>query len=138
MSRPVGWIILTGLLIWGVVRFTGTFSSEPAYQPPDNLRDAMQERMTDVLRLHEALVEGKPLVREPFVAFAGLPHSEFVDDVSEYQDFFKVFDELYEGIFTAPNPKLQFNVVMQSCVACHQTVCPGPLRSMNRLIFPVD
>jgi hypothetical protein len=138
MSTKVLLIILVGLLVWGLFRFTGILSPSPAYEPPDNLRDAMQERMTDMLRLHEAITEGKPLVREPFIDFAGLPHSEFVDDVSEYQDFFVVFDTMYEGIFTAPNPKLQFNVVIQSCIACHQNVCPGPLRSMNRLILPVN
>jgi hypothetical protein len=138
MKRPVVAILLVAMAVWGGIRLGGFLSPEPAFIPADNLRDAMQERMTDVLRLHESLVEGKPLERKPFAAFAGLPHSEFVDDVSEYQDFFRVFDELYEGIFTAPDPRLQFNVVMQSCVACHQTVCPGPLRSMNRLILPLD
>jgi hypothetical protein len=101
------------------------------------LREAMQERMQDVVRLREAWDRDEPMERAEFTRFAGLPHSEFVDDVSEYQEWFDTFDNMYESIFTAENPVNQFNLVIQNCAACHRTVCPGPLRSIARLEIPV-
>jgi hypothetical protein len=101
------------------------------------LRDAMQERMQDVVRLREAWDRGEPMERMEFARFAGLPHSEFVDDVSEYQVWFEAFDDMYEAIFSAENPAKQFNLVIQNCAACHRTVCPGPLRSITRLEIPM-
>lgn len=93
----------------------------------------MQERMSEMLRIREEIQAGQFPVKKPFTEFAGLPHSEFVDDVSEHQDFFKVFDQMYGQIFTSEDPRQQFNIVANSCAACHQTVCPGPLRSIRRL-----
>lgn len=108
------------------------------YEPAADLREAMQERMTDMLRIHAALEEGRTPEPQPLTPFPGLPHSEHVDDVSEYQDFFVVFESMYDDIFTAEDQRQQFNVVMASCIACHQNVCPGPLRYMNRLILPAS
>ncbi len=108
------------------------------YLPVENLRDAMQERMSEMLRIRESIQEGKQPEIRPFTKFSGLPHSEFVDDVSEHQDFFKVFDEMYGQIFTSSDPRQQFNIVANSCAACHQTVCPGPLRSIRRLPVIAD
>lgn len=108
------------------------------YVPAEDLREAMQERMTDMLRIHADLEAGKTLQPRPLTAFAGLPNSEHVSDVSEYQDFFVVFESMYADIFTSQNPRQQFNMVMSSCIACHQNVCPGPLRSMNRLLLPAS
>jgi hypothetical protein len=103
--------------------------------PAETLRDAMQHRMQDVLRIRAELDAGKVPSAAPFHAFAGLPNSEFVEDVSEYQAYFALFDDMYADIFTSENPRLQFNMVMNSCIACHQNVCPGPLRGMNRLVI---
>lgn len=100
----------------------------------NDLRDAMQERMAEVLRIREELDRGEHPAAREFARFAGLPHSEFVDDVSEYQEMFEVFDTMYEGIFKAADPEAQFRLVMQTCISCHQQVCPGPLRAMNRLV----
>lgn len=102
-------------------------------EPVIDLREAMQERMTDVLRIREALDEDRLPERVDFINFKGLPISEFVDDVSEYQAYFEIFDEMYEDIFTSEYPAKQFNVIIQSCAACHENVCPGPLRAIRRL-----
>jgi hypothetical protein len=105
--------------------------SEPVAEV--TLRDAMQERMSEVLRIKEQIENNEPISPKEFTRFAGLPNSEFVDDVSEYQAYFDVFDGLYEQMFTAEDPRQHFNTIVQSCAACHTTVCPGPLRSIQRL-----
>ncbi len=107
--------------------------SSERYEPAQDLREAMQERMSDVVRLREAYDNGEPMQRREFTRFAGLPNSEFVDDVSVYQAYFEIFDDMYEEIFKSDAPEKQFNIIIQSCYACHQDVCPGPLRAIKRL-----
>lgn len=125
-------VALCGVFLYQVMR---PADDAVAYTPPDNLRDAMQERMADLLRMHAQLESGESPTPASWVEFAGLPHSEFVNDVSQYQEYFVVFDEFYAQISQSPDARNQFNLVVQSCIACHQNVCPGPLRAMNRLIL---
>ncbi|MCH8495278.1 MAG: hypothetical protein LAT57_06555 [Balneolales bacterium] len=129
-------LIVSVAILLGFAGITLFLSDREEYVPPDNLREAMQERMTDMLRVHEALSNDEVPEQRQLTAFAGLPNSIHVSDVSEYQDFFVIFENMYGDMFTSENPKQKFNIVIQSCIACHQNVCPGPLRSMNRLIFP--
>ncbi|MCC5925619.1 MAG: hypothetical protein JJU41_03575 [Bacteroidetes bacterium] len=131
-------ILLIALAVLSGFYITSFLTTQKAYELAEDLREAMQERMSDMLRIHADLEAGKTPVAKPLTSFAGLPHSEHVDDVSEYQDFFMVFESMYADIFTSENPRQQFNIVMSSCIACHQNVCPGPLRSMNRLLLPAS
>ncbi len=108
-------------------------SETPSHVPATDLRAAMQERMTDIKRIKAALEAGKPLVEHPLTSFAGLPHSEFVDGVEEYQDALAGFDQLYAGLFTAADPQAHFKIIVTSCESCHMQICPGPLRGIRNL-----
>lgn len=131
-------ILLIAMAVFTGFLLTTWLPGQRTYVPAEDLREAMQERMSEMLRIHADLEAGKQPTPRPVTQFAGLPHSEHVDDVSEYQDFFVVFESMYADLFTASDPRQQFNVVMASCIACHQNVCPGPLRSMNRLMLPAS
>jgi len=131
-------ILLIALAILSGFLLTTLLPERKVYEPAEDLREAMQERMTDMLRIHADLEAGRTPVPRPLTPFPGLPNSDHVDDVAEYQDFFEVFESMYADLFKTDNPRQQFNVVMSSCIACHQNVCPGPLRSMNRLILPTS
>lgn len=139
MKRTVFFASVLVVLVGGAMLAWQRYAPAPEPQrlpPAEDLRVAMQHRMNDVLRMRAAFDAGDTPVAEPFHAFAGLPNSEFVDDVTSYQAYFALFDDMYAAIYTAENPRMQFNMVMNSCIACHQNVCPGPLRGMNRLIIP--
>lgn len=105
------------------------------YVQKEILREAMQERMQDMLRMREALLSGERPDSISLTRFAGLPNSEFVADsvVASHQDFFRTFDALYGSVYTAKDPKQQYNVIVQTCASCHTQTCPGPLRSIKKL-----
>lgn len=108
-------------------------SETPSHVPATDLRAAMQERMTDIKRIKAALEAGEPLVKQPLTTLAGLPHSEFVDGVEEYQQALASFDVLYAGLFTAADPQAHFKIIVSSCESCHMQICPGPLRAIRNL-----
>ncbi len=117
------------LLIFGAIS-----CSEPAtYVPKEDLRAAMQERMADMKRIKAAIDAGEPLTQRPITGFAGLPHSEFVDGVEQYQPALKGFDSMYAALFTAEDKKAQYAIVVAGCESCHTQVCPGPLRAIRKL-----
>lgn len=108
-------------------------SESPTYEPKADLRAAMQERMADMKRLKAALDAGEPLSREPLTAFAGLPDSDFVESVAEYQPALQAFEETYAALFTAADKQAQYALVVAACESCHVQVCPGPLRAIRKL-----
>jgi len=105
------------------------------YVQKELLREAMQERMQDMLRMRESLLNGQRPDSIPLTRFAGLPNSEFIADsvVASHQDFFKTFDAMYGSVYEARDPRQQFNVIVQTCASCHTQTCPGPLRSIKKL-----
>lgn len=110
------------------------WSCEPTQEEAElTLRDAMQSRMTEMVRIKVLIENGEPIPESEIIRFKGLPNSEFVDDVSEYQDAFDSFDEFYTALHTSENPARHFNIIVQTCASCHQNVCPGPLRFIERL-----
>lgn len=132
-------LFLAGLISY--LYFNGNLSNvlsievNQDYVQKEILREAMQERMQDMLRMREALLSGERPDSIPLTHFAGLPNSEFVADsiVASHQDFFKTFDAMYGSVYTAQDPKQQFNVIVQTCASCHAQTCPGPLRSIKKL-----
>lgn len=125
---------LSWLLVY-VVGFVAlkACSESPAYEPKENLRAAMQERMVDMKRIKAVLDAGQTPTSMPLTPFAGLPHSEFVDGVEEYQPALAAFDETYAGLFTAADKQAQFALVVATCASCHTQVCPGPLRAIRNM-----
>jgi hypothetical protein len=132
-------LILIGFVSYlyfkGHLNFGAQVSAEPVYVSHEILREAMQERMQDMVRMREMLLAGERPDSISLTKFAGLPNSEFVADsiVATHQEFFKTFDAMYGSVYTARDPKQQFNVIVQTCAACHTQTCPGPLRSIQRL-----
>jgi cytochrome c556 len=111
----------------------GACSEATTYEPKEDLRAAMQERMADMKRIKAALDAGETPVSMPLTPFAGLPHSEFVEEVESYQPALKAFDEMYAALFTAADKQAQFAIVAATCESCHVQVCPGPLRAIRKL-----
>jgi cytochrome c556 len=111
----------------------GACSEATTYEPKEDLRAAMQERMADMKRIKAALDAGETPTSMPLTPFAGLPHSEFVDGVEQYQDALAAFDVMYAGLFTAADKQAQYAIVAATCESCHMQVCPGPLRAIRKL-----
>lgn len=139
--KKIGLILLVMVGFTSYLYFNGNLSLEgnetvsEEYIQKEILREAMQERMQDMLRMRELILVGERPDSIPLTRFAGLRNSEFVADsvVASHQEFLNAFDAMYATIYTARDPKEQFNALVQTCAACHTQTCPGPLRSIQRL-----
>ncbi len=62
--------------------------------------------------------------------------NQFEHDAS-FQNFatlyLKNIDRLQNG--TREDAKKNFNIAIQSCIACHQTTCTGPIKRIKKLII---
>ncbi len=68
-------------------------------------------------------------------------HSTELSDQFEHDASFKDFTDLYYTNIsnldnsTTKNAKQNFNIAIQSCIACHQTTCTGPITRIKKLII---
>lgn len=68
-------------------------------------------------------------------------HTAELSDQFENDASFKGFTYLYLqnvdnlGKSTKANAKQNFNAVIQTCIACHQTTCHGPITRIKKLII---
>ncbi|AOW20513.1 hypothetical protein [Urechidicola croceus] len=54
-----------------------------------------------------------------------------------FQKFAKVFLEQQQSIYSATNEEIQsnFNNTINTCIACHQTSCTGPIPRIKKLLI---
>ena len=68
-------------------------------------------------------------------------HTAELSDQFEHDDSFKDFTKLYflniENLekSTTKNAKENFNIAINSCIACHKTTCTGPITRIRKLII---
>ncbi len=68
-------------------------------------------------------------------------HTAILTDPSDRNASFEVFSKRYiadiEAIYIAPKDSLKqrFNTAINSCVACHQTTCTGPIPRIKKLLI---
>ena len=68
-------------------------------------------------------------------------HTAELSDQFEHDASFQNFTNLYfENIerlknSTKENAKQNFNIAIQSCIACHQTTCTGPIKRIKKLVI---
>jgi cytochrome c556 len=61
---------------------------------------------------------------------------QFEHDTS-FQNFTRLFFKSIEQLnnSTKQNAKQNFNTTIQSCIACHQTTCTGPIKRIKKLVI---
>ena len=59
------------------------------------------------------------------------------DRTESFEVFSKTFIKNQQAIFTASqeNVKEQFNLMVNSCIACHKTTCTGPIPRIKKLLI---
>lgn len=68
-------------------------------------------------------------------------HTATLTDPSDRTSQFRQYSDLYlnnlRDIFETPKDslKLEFNEVINSCIACHQTTCIGPIPRIRKLLI---
>lgn len=69
-------------------------------------------------------------------------HSAILTDPTDrnvgFEGFSKAFLMNQKAVFSAntTDKKEQFNVMVNSCVACHKTTCIGPIPKIKKLLIP--
>ena len=69
-------------------------------------------------------------------------HSAVLTDPNDRSSSFDAFSQAFiqnqKAIFTSSktNVKEQFNMMVNSCVACHKTTCTGPIPKIKKLLIP--
>jgi hypothetical protein len=128
---------LLGILsIAFLVSYCGTRPETEPEPAPITLVAMMQDIQNDASQLRERILQGDTLFTELKLAHdftKGIPSSPDKNDrnFSELSDAFKL---AYASIATQEQPKKEaFNLMISSCLDCHTTFCPGPIRQIKRL-----
>lgn len=88
----------------------------------------------------EKIIRNEELVEFP-ANFLNI-HSAILTDPTDRTVGFEGFSQAFlinqEAVFSADttDKKEQFNVMVNSCVACHKTTCIGPIPKIKKLLIP--
>jgi len=131
MSRILG-ILSIALL----VSYCGTKPETEPRPAAVTLVAMMQDIQQDVGQLRERILQGDTLFTElevPHDFTKGIPSSPDKND-RNFSELSDAFELAYASIAKQEQPKKEaFNLMISSCLDCHTTFCPGPIRQIKRL-----
>ncbi len=99
----------------------------------------MEKMFVENERLKKKIEEGKEL--GTFNSEYLKIHSAVLTDPNDRNDTFNSFSKALlvnqEAVFTSEGKevKTQFNKMVQTCIACHQTTCMGPIPRIKKLLI---
>ncbi|AXJ00365.1 hypothetical protein CYPRO_1100 [Cyclonatronum proteinivorum] len=129
MNRCVLCLFLLSLFGTGLL-----FSCDSAEDEAQSLSELMRERTNQMQALQAVFEAGEipdtaSLSFIPFVQ--GEPSREALRDPGVIGQM-EGFDAFYARFMDHPTPQ-NYQIVVQSCVSCHERLCPGPLRLIRGL-----
>ncbi|KOY87109.1 hypothetical protein AD998_14015 [bacterium 336/3] len=98
----------------------------------------MREMYDDSEMIKKAVLEGKlpPDFREKFRYLHAATPTDKDTKTEAYPDMAKAFEDNLNRLYEEKDEKKrikQFDIVIQNCVACHQSHCPGPIKKIKKL-----
>lgn len=118
------------------------FTSASFQQSESELSKLMRVMSEDMKKMKVSVSKGKPLKKwgENYTSIKTAKPS--VDSKKG-----KHFDEYATGFLTqvdrmntmekgSPDLKANYNSLVQSCIRCHETYCPGPISMLKKLKLP--
>lgn len=95
----------------------------------------MRDQEADVLSLRQRIIDGDTLLagihlKHDFLE--GAPSSPDKND-RNFPELSAAFVEAFNELKTNPAKTEQFNLMITSCVDCHEQFCPGPIRQIKKL-----
>jgi len=95
----------------------------------------MRIQEADVLALRQRIIDGDTLLagihlKHDFLE--GTPTSPDKND-RNFPELSAAFVEAFNELKTNPAKTEQFNLMIASCVDCHEQFCPGPIRQIKKL-----
>lgn len=117
-----------------------TESKEPKVYQSSEMATLMKRMYDENAKVKQQILEG--ITPENFPEEYLKIHTATLTDPSDRTTQFRQFSELYlsnlRDVFEAPKDslKLEFNEMVNSCIACHQTTCLGPIPRIRKLLIP--
>lgn len=129
INRCLICFLLGGFTIFGLL-----FSCTAQVLEKQTLSELMRERTNQMQDIRSILVAGEiPDTAElSFTAFKeGEPSRDALRDPGVVGQMMG-FDAFYAQFMQNPTPQ-NYQIVVQSCISCHERLCPGPLRLIRGL-----
>lgn len=109
-------------------------TSEPP-KAPVTLVAMMRDQEAQTKQIRQHLLDGDTLLNAftlPHDFKEGIPSApdKNAEPFPELSDAFK---QAYQEMIQQPGKVTRYNVMIQSCIDCHQQFCPGPLRQIKAL-----
>ncbi len=115
-------------------------NSELVLYKPSEMAFLMNEMYIFNEKTKEKIIKNEDLGEFP-TNFLNI-HSAILTDPTDRTVGFEGFSQAFllnqQAVFSASttNKKEQFNVMVNSCVACHKTTCIGPIPKIKKLLIP--
>lgn len=128
-NRCIICVLLGGLMLFGLL-----FSCTSGSGEQQTLSELMRDRTNQLQEIRRSLVAGEvpETASMNFVHFVeGEPSREALRDpgvIGQMQGF----DAFYTRFLQEPTAQ-NYQIVVQSCISCHERLCPGPLRLIRGL-----
>lgn len=102
--------------------------------------EKLMKKMNAYLEAEKANIQtGKPALKFPVsqsqFSKAKGPERKIVAEHQQYIDGFYTELDKYYNVTSIAERKAAFNVVVNSCINCHQHECPGPIIRIKKSLF---
>lgn len=117
------------------------FSSSTFQASESPLSKLMREMAGDMKKLRAATLEGKMYSKwgksyEKITTAKPSADSKKGEHFQEYASVFLTQVERTKQATTPESLKPAYNLLVQSCIRCHETYCPGPITMLKKLSIP--
>ena len=128
-------IRLCFLSVLGSMGFLSCSAISEREAPSVSLISMMRHQEAETKQLRQRLLEGDSLLSDLTLRYdfkEGTPSSpdKKADKFPALSDAFK---QAYQEMIQQPGKITRYNVMISSCVDCHEQFCPGPLRQIKAL-----
>lgn len=98
----------------------------------------MRKIFTDADSIKQLIVNDKGTISKEYIEVLERIHTAIPTDANVKTSEFKAYTELMVNEANAlfsneQNKKEGFNNLVDKCVLCHQSFCPGPIKKINKL-----
>lgn len=114
-------------------------SDVPLIQEPSEMSTLMLQMYQANEKVKQQILKGEKLsdFSEDFLQI----YTATLTDPADRNEKFKLFSDAYlsslKNVFETPKDSLKsaFNQSINSCIACHQNACPGPIPRIQKLLI---
>ena len=128
-------------LVFSVVLITIILSSSSHQASESELSKLMRVMADDMKKMKPLVASSKPLKKwgKDYASIkTAMPSADYKkgEHFEEYANAFLVQVSRMKAIEINAELLHQYNLLVQSCIRCHETYCPGPISMLRKLKLP--